>query len=629
MRYRLGFSSNKDSSSVYIECSIRKPGVKHPVREIIKRFGKKKDLLAKDPAALQKIQEEVDRMNLNCEGRKLLSTPTSLELLSKDLSELLQRQTLDPSAVFCTRSAGYLILRRLYDELKLDAKFDYIATKGSFKYDLAEIAKELILLRILAPSSKRRSSIEGPERYLGMEFDNLNQIYKALDVLCANKSDIIRYWNRQISKLVPDRDTSICLYDITTYAFESTDQDALRDFGYSKDKKFNEVQVVMGLATDKQGLPLDYGLYRGNQAEGATMVPFVSELKKKFNVKSFTVVADRGLNSQANIDALIKLGDNYVLASKIRGASSDIQREVLSEEGRVPIQKVSEDGEILDFGWYKEIQLNGPISYESPEYVFEDGDKEKEKQLEKNLNHTKTKSGKYVKSQLKRRLIVTWTEARARKDRKDRERLIKKAQELVGKPSKIKTSFKRGGRSFILLDMDLETARINESLIAAQEQFDGIHVIETSLSSPASEVVRIYKNLWRIEDSFRHLKSTFEARPVYLRLPDHVRGHFLICFLALCVHRYLEYKLRANNTPATTDGIIRGLNGATISLINPTSGIEFYGTAGFDSTVRNIMNLVGLTPPNTYEDPSALRKKMRLYTSVKDLFSSTTISLEN
>ena len=94
MRYRLGFSSNKDSSSVYIECSIRKPGVKHPVREIIKRFGKKKDLLAKDPAALQKIQEEVDRMNLNCEGRKLLSTPTSLELLSKDLSELLQRQTL-------------------------------------------------------------------------------------------------------------------------------------------------------------------------------------------------------------------------------------------------------------------------------------------------------------------------------------------------------------------------------------------------------------------------------------------------------------------------------------------------------------------------------------------------------
>ena len=148
----------------------------------------------------------------------------------------------------------------------------------------------------------------------------------------------------------------------------------------------------MGLATDKQGLPSTMVSTEAIRLRGLLWCPFVSELKKKFNVKSFTVVADRGLNSQANIDALIKLGDNYVLASKIRGASSDIQREVLSEEGRVPIQKVSEDGEILDFGWYKEIQLNGPISYESPEYVFEDGDKEKEKQLEKNLNHTKTKS---------------------------------------------------------------------------------------------------------------------------------------------------------------------------------------------------------------------------------------------
>lgn len=98
--------------------------------------------------------------------------------------------------------------------------------------------------------------------------NNLSHVYRALDVLCEHKSDIIRYWNRQIGKQVPNRDISICLYDMTTYAFESTDQDALRDLGYSKDKKFNEIQVVMALATDKQGLPLDYGLYRGNQAEG-------------------------------------------------------------------------------------------------------------------------------------------------------------------------------------------------------------------------------------------------------------------------------------------------------------------------------------------------------------------------
>ena len=292
MHYRLGFSSKLENSSVYIECSVRKPGVNHPIREIVKRFGKKRDLLAQDPLALEKIQREVDEMNRNCKGRQLVSSPSSLKSLSSDLSTLLESQSLDKQAVFETRSAGCLILQRLYDQLKFDAKFDYIKKCSEFRYDLAKIAKDLILLRILNPASKRRSSIEGPRHYLGVELDNLDHIYKSLDVLSKHKTDIIRYWNRQIGKEAPERDTSVCLYDITTYAFESTNADDLRDFGYSKDKKFNEVQVVMALAADKDGLPLDYGLYKGNQGEGATMVPFVDELKKKFNMALFRVSID-------------------------------------------------------------------------------------------------------------------------------------------------------------------------------------------------------------------------------------------------------------------------------------------------------------------------------------------------
>lgn len=628
MHYRIGFSSKKESASVYIECSLRKPGIKHPVREIVKRFGKKKDLLAKDVLALEKIQKEVDEMNSHCTGRKFISSPTSLETLKTDLSEVLKQSTLDKDAVFESRSAGCLILQRFYDELRFDAKFDYIARNSSFKYDLSKITKDLVLMRILNPCSKRRSSIEGHQRYLGVNLENLGQVYRALDVLCGHKPDIIRYWNRQIGKQVPGRDTSVCLYDITTYAFESTDQDALRDFGYSKDKKFNEVQVVMALATDGKGLPLDYGLYKGNQAEGATMVPFVSELRKKFNVKSLTVVADRGLNSKGNIDALVKLGDNYVLSSRIRGASDDIKAQVLSPEGRLPLETVTDDGEVLTYGWYKEIHTRGKISYATPEYAFEEPDEEKEKELDKQLNHRKTKSGKTVKSELSSRYIVTWTEARARKDRHDRERLVRKAKGLVANPAAIKAGFKSGGRSFVLVDMDVGTARIDQALIDEQAKFDGIHVVETSLAAPASEILGIYRNLWRIEDSFRHLKSTFEARPVYVRLPEHVRGHFLICFLALCVHRYLEYKLKEAGKPATTDEIVGGLNNASIALINPTKTVEFYGTSGFNATVGNIMRTAGLTLPATYEDASSLRKKLRLYCRVRDLFGSTTISSE-
>ena len=626
MHYRLGFSSKLENSSVYIECSVRKPGVNHPVREIVKRFGKKKDLLAQDPLALEKIQQEVDEMNRNCKGRQLVSSPSSLKSLNSDLSAFLEQQSLDKRAVFETQSAGCLILQRLYDQLKFDAKFDYIKKCSQFQYDLAKFTKDLVLLRILNPVSKRRSSIKGHRHYLGIDLDNLDHIYKSLDVLSEHKTDIVRYWNRQIGKEVSERDTSVCLYDITTYAFESTDADSLRDFGYSKDKKFNEVQVVMALATDKDGLPLDYGLYKGNQAEGATMVPFVDELKKKFNIKSFTVVADRGLNSKGNIDSLVKLGDNYVLSSKIRDASDDIKAQVLSEEGRIPMEKATEDGEIIDYGWYKEIHTDGPIKYDTPQYAFEEADEGKTRDLEAKLKHKKTASGKTVKSKLKRRYIITWTASRARKDKKDRERLIRKARGLVSKPADIKAGFKRGGRSYVLVDMDTESARIDDALIAEQSRFDGIHVVETSLEAPALEVVKIYKNLWKIEDSFRYLKSNFRARPVYVRLEDHIRGNFLICFLALCLHRFLEYKLKKENKKANTDQIIDGLNNALIALINPAKGIEFYGTCGFNAVVKDIMNVVGQLPPLTYEEAGSLRKKLRLYCAVRDLFGSTTTS---
>ena len=100
MHYRLGFSSKLENPSVYIECSVRKPGIRHPVREIVKRFGKKKDLLAQDPLALEKIRQEVDEMNRNCKGRQLVSSPSSLKTLSADLSELLEQQSLDGQAVF-------------------------------------------------------------------------------------------------------------------------------------------------------------------------------------------------------------------------------------------------------------------------------------------------------------------------------------------------------------------------------------------------------------------------------------------------------------------------------------------------------------------------------------------------
>ena len=119
------------------------------------------------------------------------------------------------------------------------------------------------------------------------------------------------------------------------------------------------------------------------------------------------------------------------------------------------------------------------------------------------------------------------------------------------------------------------------------------------------------------------MKSTLESRPVFVRLPDHVRGHFLICFLALCICRYLEYKLDKANRHASVDEITDGLSGASVALINPAKDVEIYGTQGFTPTVKAIMEVLGLTAPDVYEDGPSLRKKLKLYCAVRDLFSTT------
>lgn len=184
--------------------------------------------------------------------------------------------------------------------------------------------------------------------------------------------------------------------------------------------------------------------------------------------------------------------------------------------------RTSGDGEIIEEGWYKELHVTEPILYEYPNYVFEEDDPEKLTELKKQLNHKTTKSAKSVKSTLKRRYIITWTPSRAAKDRKDRERLIKKADLLIAQPSCINDDFNLNERSFVIVDMQPETAGADIALIEEQDQFSGIRIIETSLSSTVSEVLAIYEKRQHIESDFSRLDGLLSEKS----LPGHVSGSF-------------------------------------------------------------------------------------------------------
>lgn len=235
-------------------------------------------------------------------------------------------------------------------------------------------------------------------------------------MLSKNKDSVIKYLNKKLLENNPRRDTRVCLYDITTYAFEGVEEVSLREFRYSKDKKFNEVQAVMDVAADKNGLRISYNLYRGNQGESSTMVPFIEELRKTYCVENLILVADRGLNNTANIHCLLELSNSYVLSSKIRSASWEIKKAALDPTGRVE-RLVADSNGVLSKTLFKEINLETKVNYKYPDFAYENSNPEKKKQLETKLKPYTTKCGnKRKKGTIKRRFIITFPEKRLIKD---------------------------------------------------------------------------------------------------------------------------------------------------------------------------------------------------------------------
>ena len=609
MRYHIMFSSKGDNRSVYIASSYRNENGQSR-KNIVRRCGNLKKLLAADPKALEKIEAEVRSLNEKAAGEDIKKRLLDNETIEADIIRAAKDGIMLKGEKPCLRGLGMIVLDRLWNELNLPYKLSYLKKECDVQFDFEEVVKQLCLGRILAPWSKAKTCRLAPVSYLGAKEENLAHYYNCLDLLSKNKDSVIKYLNKKLLEGNPHRDTRVCLYDITIYAFESVEADSLREFGYSKDKKNNEVQVVMALAADKDGLPISYNLYRGNQGESPTMVPFIEELKKTYGVENLIVVADKGLNNTANIHCLPELSNNYVLSSKIRSASREIKEAALDPTGRVE-RLVADGNGVLSKTWFKEVTLETKVSYKYPDFAYEKSNPEEKKKLENKLKPYTTKYGN-KKGTIKRRFIITFLEKRLIKDRIDRQRLIKKAERLVANPSNFSAELKKGGKSLVSVDIDKESLTVNYERISEQELFDGMHAIETSLEEPAEEVLDIYKGLWHIESNFRVLKSQLEGRPVYVRTEDHIRGHFLCCYISLVISRLLEYKLRKRKTSIPISKIVEALNCLRTTKIKLDRLPAIYATTGISEEIKQICAALGMQVPEDYETAASLRKKLAL-----------------
>ncbi len=642
MKFALTRKKTKDVYYVYITTSYRDVVTGTPTKVYWQKFGPEQQLLEADPQALEKIQSQVDELNARKEEkeiqeklRKIVEAKSRTLESIKNEDIMLNQDEMENSL----KNIGILAIDKVYNMFDLDNFILDLCKKQGFKSNkckrIVNHCKFLSELRTLIPSSKQKTQIRRDEFFANFSEIKLHSIYRSLTDLSNFKSEIVKKINERFNELIDNRNLTACFYDITTYYFESTDEDEIRAFGFSKDMKINNVQVVMSLVIDSQRIPIDYNLYIGSQSEGATLIPAIEKIKEKYNIKKVVVVADRGLNNKVNTETLNRMGIDYVFAFKAKGTTKELKEKILNIDERKPFIYYDDCGceqEIsIKSAWYSDFYFQDVGRCKLPDFApevssysnfeneelneilqFQNTFASKYFAIEKEEKEKNKRKHIYFDCNTMKRLIVTWTEKRARKDKKDRDRLVEKAKKLVASPSLLNGEMKRGGKSFIKFPKnDKESAELDEEKIKEQEKFDGYHAIITSLNqedSSAQDIIDAYSHLWTIEQSFRYLKTNFDARPAFVRRESRIRGHFLICYIALCILRFIEFKLNKFNKNKGVDNIIDSLNKMKISCVKRKKSY-IISTFNFDEDCKDIFDVLDIKYLSPAENEISLRLK--------------------
>ena len=468
------------------------------------------------------------------------------------------------------RNYGYVVYRKLWQLFGLDNFFTLLKeSHAKLQLDLNAVTLLMVIQHLLRPQSKR-ATFERRDLYLGIPEMDLNHLYRSLDLLADNKEAIENYIferNRSLFNMSVD----VVFYDVTTFHFESVREDGFRDFGFSKANKINEVQIVMGMLIDSEGRPVGYELFPGNTLDSKTLEKSLDKLKERFNIGKVIIVADRGLNSKLNLGAIKARGYEYIVASRLKKMSKSVLEQVFNPDGYIPMKPT--------FMAQKNQDQPVKFRYKVIEHV----------------NSYRDDEGKFT--QLAENLVITYSEKRAQKDRADRKRLIDKAVKLLTEPAKIKASSKKGGKRFILHKSENDQYSLNEKAIASDQRFDGYYAIQTSLQDLSAEaVLEAYHTLWKIEESFRIMKSTLEVRPVFHWTEQRIKGHFVVCFLAFLLERTLEFNLKRNDTPLSPLQIREAINSLLFTEIE-IQGEPYLIKMKPADGANKILRLLRIAPP--------------------------------
>ena len=374
------------------------------------------------------------------------------------------------------------------------------------------------------------------EKKAGIKEVSLDVLYSALDVLNENKDELIKHLSSFFEKNTK-RDLSTVSYDVTNYYFESQEEGELRLFGFSKEHKTNEAIVVMGLLIDSNGIPVTMRLFPGNTMDQNTLQDSIDSLRELYGFKRITVIADRGMNSKENLVFLSSSDQHFLISYTLKKASEEIKEQSLSNDWQDIV--TNSDGEIISASKVLDTVVKAKVALTEKEI---EAIKE-----EKKVKKEKGRVPKYKTIEVKAKLHVSYNLKRAEKDAYDRERAIAKARKKLENGT-ASQAIKYGVNKYMLFSEELKAVGIDEDRISEEAKWDGLYAIITDNTELTSkEVFSIYKTQWKIEECFRILKTDLNARPVHVYKDEHIYGHFILCYLALCMIRYLQYWLKTEH----------------------------------------------------------------------------------
>lgn len=610
---KLYYDKRLKDPTYYIQQGFRNG--KKTTTKNIKRLGKHSELLLITDNPLEYAKNEVKKMNEEYRSGR------SEFIVTMDFNERIP-STDSPCSNSTSLNIGYLYLKDIYAKLNLSDFFKSVSSDRKITYDCNKICQFLTYARILDPASKY-GTYDKLDTYYEKPQVEYQHMIRFLDILDRNSDQYLKHLFDNSENIVK-RDTSVMYYDCTNYFFETEKPDeeivdevtgeiilGLRQFGISKENKTSPI-VEMGLIMDSRGIPISMCIHPGNTNEQLTAVPLEKEVIKMTGNKKFIYCADAGLGSY-NIRKFNDMGGRaYIVTQSVKKLGQEIKDIVFNDSN---YRLLSNDDAITlkEMRTFDKKDANNLSLYNDFAYKVIPANTAMDTGLyeEKVYKNGRTKKVK-TKGTLHQYIIVTFSRKMMEYQRTIRERQLERAKKLLRlkDPEKIKKGPNDIRRFLKNTSSDTANYVLDMDKIYEEEKYDGFYAVATNLDDSAKDILAVAQNRYKIEDCFRIMKTNFDARPVFLRKPERIRAHFLICYTALLIYRLMECKLDDNLTHVTTSNLIKTLRNMNVVNMDDMYYKSIYSGS---QTLDALERCFELQLNRKYYRPSDLNKIVKKY----------------